>query len=93
MKKLLALALIMVFVIGLVGCSQKLFVENSPADDTQPSQTNEETVENVSEKDSSLSEGTIAAIVSDGDEIPVYISFTTMKQTASLFRLTNVWTM
>ena len=73
MKKMLALALIMVFVIGLVGCSQKLFVENSPADDTQPSQTNEETVENVSEKDSSLSEGTIAAIVSDGDEIPVYI--------------------
>ena len=73
MKKLLALALIMVFVIGLVGCSQKLFVENSPADDTQLSQTNEETVENVSEKDASLSEGTIAAIVSDGDEIPVYI--------------------
>ena len=73
MKKYLALALIMVFVIGLVGCSQKLFVENSPADDTQLSQTNEEMVENVSEKDASLSEGTIAAIVSDGDEIPVYI--------------------
>lgn len=73
MKKFLALALIMVFVIGLVGCSQKLFVENSPADDTQLSQTNEEMVENVSEKDASLSEGTIAAIVSDGDEIPVYI--------------------